>query len=148
VPEDSVSVPNGGQRLASRSERFSSGVLDNQRSQKSTGGWWLVVVVVVVVVQKVRGKGKGHPTSGHEGPKGQKYSSTPSLTSALDGGRWSTPRPGRFTPGNKPPIVQEAGWASKPVWTGAENLYLPPGFDTLTAYSESLYRLRYSGPRW
>jgi hypothetical protein len=36
-------------------------------------------------------------------------------------GGWSTPRPGRFTPGNNPvPIVQEAGWATGPVWTGAE----------------------------
>jgi hypothetical protein len=33
------------------------------------------------------------------------------------------PRPGRFTPGTKPvPILQEAGWASGPVWTGTENL--------------------------
>ena len=42
------------------------------------------------------------------------------------GARWgglSTPRPGRFTPGKDPvPIVQEAGWAAGPVWTGAENL--------------------------
>ena len=30
------------------------------------------------------------------------------------------------------PIVQEAGWASGPVWTGAENL-APPGFDPRTA---------------
>ena len=29
----------------------------------------------------------------------KKYSSTVSVTSALDGGGWSTPRPGRFTPG-------------------------------------------------
>jgi len=29
------------------------------------------------------------------------------------------------------PIVQEAGWASRPVWTGAENL-APPGFDPHT----------------
>jgi len=28
----------------------------------------------------------------------QRYSSTPSLTSALDGGGWLTPRSGRFTP--------------------------------------------------
>jgi hypothetical protein len=40
-----------------------------------------------------------------------RYSTTLSLTSALDGGVWSTPRPGRFTPGNDPvPIVQEAAW--------------------------------------
>jgi len=32
------------------------------------------------------------------------------------------PRP-LFTPGENPvPIVQEAGWAPWPVWTGAENL--------------------------
>jgi len=29
------------------------------------------------------------------------------------------------------PIVQEAGWASEPVWTGAENL-APPEFDPRT----------------
>jgi hypothetical protein len=28
-----------------------------------------------------------------------RYSSTLSLTSALDGGGWSTPHPSRFTPG-------------------------------------------------
>ena len=34
----------------------------------------------------------------------------------------ATPRP-YFTPGKDPvPIVQEAGWASGSVWTGAENL--------------------------
>jgi hypothetical protein len=34
-----------------------------------------------------KGKGKVHPRTGHEGPEGeQEYSSTPSLTSALDGG--------------------------------------------------------------
>ena len=44
------------------------------------------------------------------------------MTSALNGGGWSAPRPGRFTPGNEPVlIVQEAGWAPGPVWTGAEN---------------------------
>ena len=37
-----------------------------------------------------------------------------------------------LTPGKDPvPIVQEAGWASGPVWTGAENL-APPGFDPPT----------------
>ena len=71
-----------------------------------------------------KGKGKGHPRTGHEGPEGEKrYRSNLSLTSALDRGGWSTPRPGRFTPSKNPvPIVQEAGWAPGPVWTGAENL--------------------------
>jgi len=31
----------------------------------------------------------------------KRYSSTLSLTSALDAGGWSTPRPGRFTPGKE-----------------------------------------------
>jgi len=42
------------------------------------------------------------------------------------------PRP-LFTPGKDPvPIVQEAGWAPGPVWTDAENIAPPPGFDPLT----------------
>jgi hypothetical protein len=40
-----------------------------------------------------------------------------------------------FTPGKDPvPIVQKAGWAPGPVWTGAENL-TPPGFDSWTVQS-------------
>ena len=40
-------------------------------------------------------KGKVHPRTSHEGPKGDyRYSSTISLTSALDGGDgWSRPFP-------------------------------------------------------
>ena len=30
------------------------------------------------------------------------------------------------------PIVEEAGWAPRPVWTGAENLAPPPGFNPRT----------------
>ena len=53
------------------------------------------------------GKGKVHPTTAYEGPEQeQMYSSTLPSTSALDGGGWSTPGPGRFTPGKDPvPIV-------------------------------------------
>ena len=55
-----------------------------------------------------------------------------------------TPRP-LFTPGKDPvPIVQEAGWAPGPVWTGAENL-APTEIRSpdRPARSQSLYRLRY-----
>ena len=68
---------------------------------------------------------------------------------ALDGGGWSAPRPGRFTPGkDQVPIVQEAGWAPRTVWTGAENL-APTGIRSpdRPARSESLYRLSYPGPQ-
>ena len=45
------------------------------------------------------------------------------------------------------PIVQEAEWASGPVWTGAENI-ASAGFRSpdRPARSDSLYTLRYSGP--
>ena len=55
--------------------------------------------------------------------------------------------PAAFTPGKDPlHIVQEAGWASEPVWIGAENL-APTGIRTLDlpARSESLYLLRHPG---
>jgi hypothetical protein len=57
--------------------------------------------------------------------------------------------PAAFTPGKDPvPIVQEAGWPSGPVWTGAENLAATgirsPDFP---ARSKSLYRLRYPGSK-
>ena len=77
------------------------------------------------------------------------YSPTVSLTSAVDGGWWSTPRAGRFTSGKDPvPIALEAGWAPGLVWIGAESL-VPTGIRSpdLPARSESLYRLSCRGPR-
>ena len=54
-----------------------------------------------------------------------------------------TPRP-YFTPGKDPvPIVQEAGWAPGPVWTGEKSR---PHRDSITdrpARRQSLYRLSY-----
>ena len=55
-------------------------------------------------------------------------------------------RPGRSLPPGKDrvPIVQEAGWAPGPVWTGAEKL-APTGIRSSDrpARSQSLYRLSY-----
>ena len=76
------------------------------------------------------------------------YSSTLPLTSALYGGGWSAPRLGCFTPSKDPvPTVQEAGWATRPVWTGTENLALT-GIRSpdRPARNQSLYRLSYPGP--
>jgi hypothetical protein len=77
-------------------------------------------------------------------------SSTLSLTSALGMGEWPTPHPTRFTPRTgSVPIVQEAGWAPGPVWTGVENLastrIRSPG---RPARIELLYRLSYHGTRF
>ena len=97
----------------------------------------------------IQGKGTVLPRRDHEGPEREQiYSSTLPSSSALDGGGWSTPRPGRFTTGKDPvPIVQEAGWAPGAVWTDAENL-APTGIRSpdRPARSESLYRLSYTGP--
>ena len=78
-----------------------------------------VVDIKVVVPSFMVSKGKGHPTTGHECPEVEyRYSSTVSLTSALDGFGWSTPRPSLLTPGKDPvPIVWEAGWAPGPFMT-------------------------------
>jgi hypothetical protein len=96
----------------------------------------------------LHGRVKVHLRTSHEGPEGEKgYSSTLSLTSALDGDGWSTPHPGRFTP-RKDPVPIE-------VWVGRR-----PGLDRcrkschLTgirsqdcpAHSKSLYQLRYPDP--
>jgi hypothetical protein len=69
----------------------------------------------------------------------------PFLTSALEGGGCSVPRPGRFTLGKDPvPIVQEAGWAPGPAWTCAKNR-APTGVRSpdRPVRSQSIYRLSY-----
>ena len=62
-------------------------------------------------------------------------------------GEGSASRPGRcLLPGKDPiPIVQEAGWAPGPLWTGAENL-APTGirYPDRPSRSQSLYRLSYT----
>jgi len=60
--------------------------------------------------------------------------------------RWvvsSTPRP-HFTPGKDPvPILQEAGWAPGPVWTGGKSRPHRDSIPERPARSQSLYRLSY-----
>jgi len=65
------------------------------------------MLVVFLIPFREKQRREVHPTSGHEGPDGEyRHSSTLPLTSALDGGGWSTPWPGSFTPRNDPvPIV-------------------------------------------
>ena len=55
----------------------------------------------------------------------------------------STPRP-HFTPGKNPaPILQEAGWAPGPVWTGGKSRPHRDSIPDRPARSRSLYRLSY-----
>ena len=55
----------------------------------------------------------------------------------------STPRP-HFTPGKDPvPILQVAGWAPGPVWTGGKSRPHRDSIPDRPARSQSLYRLSY-----
>ena len=76
------------------------------------------------------------------------YSSTLPLTSALDGVGGQRHALAVLTPEKDPvPTVQEVGWATGPVWTGAENLaHTGIRLPDHPARSESLYRLSYRGP--
>jgi len=64
------------------------------------------------------------------------------MTTALEGGEGSASRLSRsLSPGKDPvPIVQEAGWGPRPVWTGAENLD-PTVHPIATRYTDYATRL-------
>jgi hypothetical protein len=92
-------------------------------------------------------KGKVTPLQARCGPEcGWRYSFTLPWPRHYKG-VWMVsvmPRP-HFTPGKDPvPIVQEAGWAPGPVWTGAEN-FVPTGIRSpdRPGRSQSLYRMSY-----
>jgi len=59
---------------------------------------------------------KVHPVTSHDGSEGEYLF----LAMVLDMGGWSGARPDRFTPRERDPvpILQEAGWASGPMWSG------------------------------
>ena len=79
-------------------------------------------------------KAKAHPRTGHEGPEWEeRYSCTFSLTSALDWGGWSKPRPGRFTPGieTRYPLYRR-GIGPRAGLDGCGKSRPPPGFDLRT----------------
>jgi len=66
----------------------------------------------------------------------------------LNGVGWSSSSPGHLYPPKDPvPILQQAGWAQRPVWIGAENV-APTRIQSpdRPACSKSLYQLHYPGP--
>ena len=82
-------------------------------------------------------KGKVRPITRHEGSReGLNCSSTLSLTSALGGGEWLTPRPGRFTPGKETrcPLYRRLngsqGWSRR-----VRKIFSLQGFDPRTVQS-------------
>jgi hypothetical protein len=80
------------------------------------------------------GMGEGQPTTDHEGTEEEyRYSYTVSATSALDGGGWSTPRPGRFTTGKEaflPFYRRQGGPQSRS--ERVRKISPPPAFDPRT----------------
>jgi len=62
------------------------------------------------------------------------------MTAALEGGEWSAARPDHTLP---VPILQEAGWAPWPVWTGGKSHPHRDWIPDRPAHSQSLYRLSY-----
>ena len=81
----------------------------------------------------VKGKGKFPTRAGHEGPeRGKMYSSTLSSTSALDGGVWSTPLPGRLPLGKtRYPLYRRLGGPQSRS-RQVRKISSPPGFDPRT----------------
>jgi hypothetical protein len=79
-------------------------------------------------------KGKVHPRTGHQDTEeNRSYNFTLSLTSALDGDGWSTPRPGRLTPVKETryPFCRKLGGPQG--WSGrVRKISPPPGFDRRT----------------
>jgi len=67
------------------------------------------------------------------------------MTAALEGGEWSAARSGRTLPPGKDlvPILQEAGWAPRPVWMGGKSRPHRDSIPDRPVRSQSLYRLSY-----
>jgi hypothetical protein len=67
------------------------------------------------------------------------------MIAALEGGKRSAARPGHtLPPGKDPvPILQEAGWAPGPVWTGGKARPYRDSIPDHPARSQSLYQLSY-----
>ena len=90
---------------------------------------------ILLLLLLLYSKGTVHPGTGHEGPEGEySYRSTLSLiTSGLNGGGWSTPRPGRFTPWKETwyPLYRRLG---EPRGRSGRvlKISLQPGFDPRT----------------
>ena len=85
-----------------------------------------------------------HPRTGHEGSEEeQRYSSTLSLTSALVGGGWLTPRRGRFE--TRYPLYRRLGGPQGRSGRVRKTRLIGIRSPDRPARSQSLYRLSYIG---
>ena len=89
-----------------------------------------------------------HQRTGHEGPAGkQRYSSTISLTSELDGGQWSTPHPSCFTFRKEIPYPfwRSLGGAQGQSWQ-VQKILPPLGFNSQTVQPIASHYIDYTIP--
>jgi hypothetical protein len=88
---------------------------------------------------KGEGKAKVCPRTGREGPEGEW---------APGGGGWSTPRPGRFSPGKTPGTHCTGGWVGLGAGLDGCGKFHSPSIRSLDrpTLTESLYRLSYRCP--
>jgi hypothetical protein len=98
---------------------------------------------------KGKDKRKVHPRRGHEGPEGElRYSSTLSLTSALDGVGGQRHSPAALLPGRRPSTHCIGSWVGPRAELDRCGKSRPNGIRSpdRPARIESLYRLSYPGP--
>ena len=81
----------------------------------------------------LKGKGKGHPRTGHEGPEWEEmYSSVLSSTSALDGGVGGQRHvPAALPPGKRPGTHCIGGWVGHRGRSGRVRKISPPHRDSI-----------------
>jgi hypothetical protein len=89
--------------------------------------------VSICLLSKGKGKGKVHPRTGHEGPEGEwSYSSTLSVTPALDGVDGQRYTPAALYPRERPGTRCIGGWVGPRGRSGRVQKISPPqGFDPL-----------------
>ena len=94
----------------------------------------------LILAHKGKRKGKGHPTTGHQGPEGeQRYSSTLSLTSALDGVGDQRYAPAALPPGKTCyPLHRRLGGPQDRL-ERMRKVSVPPGFDPRTVQPVASY---------
>ena len=115
--------------------------------------FWICSIHVPICIVSNSGKikGKVYPRTGHAGQTGeQRCSSNVSFTSVVDGDGWWTPHPCHLMHRERDPqsIAQQAGWALRPIWKGAETLASKEiKYPHHPTCSKLLYLLRYPGQR-
>jgi hypothetical protein len=111
--------------------------------------WASIGQEIYTVLSERSYKYRVHPRTGLEGPEVVQVWSDSFFNLGARRGWWSPPRLVHFAAGNDPvPIVQEAGWAPRPLRTGANNLAATSiRSPDRPARDVSLCRLNYPGLR-